>query len=204
MEASDKIPEDQSAPTPLEYAAPAGRNPIFTRAYIFVAAFLGTLMLLGVAMLFSAILVPALNGPRPAANRVRCASNLRQIGQAIQMYANEHNHQLPPNLSAVLENEDLTPEVFVCPETSDIPATGPTTQGVLADFAKPGHCSYLYFGTGLLDTGDPKTVIAAEPLTNHAGSGANVLFLDGHVEFLPAPVVKNLIGKATTQPTVLR
>src|SRR5690348_16560608 len=28
-------------------------------------------------------------------NRIKCASNLRQIGQAIQLYANENNHAYP-------------------------------------------------------------------------------------------------------------
>lgn len=32
---------------------------------------------------------------RPVANRVKCASNLRQIGQAIQLYANENHGEYP-------------------------------------------------------------------------------------------------------------
>src|SRR5688572_5980046 len=47
-------------------------------------------------------------------NRTTCASNLRQIGHGIQMYANENQGYFPPDLATVLLTQDLTSEVFVC------------------------------------------------------------------------------------------
>ncbi|MGA2496417.1 MAG: hypothetical protein ABSH20_01675 [Tepidisphaeraceae bacterium] len=47
------------------------------------------IVLVGGGCLIS-ILLPALNAAKERANRVKCASNLRQIGQALQLYANDN------------------------------------------------------------------------------------------------------------------
>ena len=191
--------EETPASIPLEYAPPIARREALSKTAIFITAFTVALVLLGISILLSSM--PG-NRFHVQANRVKFASNLRQIGQAIQMYANEHNHQFPSDLATLLATEDLTPDVFTCPESSDSRAQGATTQETLADFAKPGHCSYLYFGAGMHDTDNPNFVVASEPLINHQGSGANDLFLDGHVAFFGAAEAQKIIAAATTQPTI--
>src|SRR5205809_6547016 len=42
-----------------------------------------------------AIFTPSLCRSRETANRVKCASNLRQIGQALSLYANDNKGALP-------------------------------------------------------------------------------------------------------------
>jgi prepilin-type N-terminal cleavage/methylation domain-containing protein/prepilin-type processing-associated H-X9-DG protein len=53
------------------------------------------LVVIGIIALLISILLPSLNRARETANRVKCASNLRQIGQAILLYANENKQQFP-------------------------------------------------------------------------------------------------------------
>ena len=126
-------------------------------------------------------------------NKILCRHNVRQIGQAALLYANDHGGKFPDDIAALL-GPDITASVFVCPSTNDEDATGATTQDVAADVSKPHHCSYIYLGKGLTQPVDSGRVIALEPLENHR-RGINVVFADAHVEWLDKPEAEALLAK---------
>jgi prepilin-type processing-associated H-X9-DG protein len=123
------------------------------------------------------------NYPTERVNRIKCGSNLRQIGQGLELYANDHGGQYPAQLGALITNADLSPEVFVCPSSNDQNATGNTAQQILIDLARPGHCSYVFLAAGMRKAAIPAGfVVAYEDIDHHEKDGANFLFGDGHVE----------------------
>jgi prepilin-type processing-associated H-X9-DG protein/prepilin-type N-terminal cleavage/methylation domain-containing protein len=56
------------------------------------------LVVIGIIALLVGILLPALNKARAQANYIKCQSNLRQIGFAIQLYVDANNLYLPPGV----------------------------------------------------------------------------------------------------------
>jgi prepilin-type processing-associated H-X9-DG protein/prepilin-type N-terminal cleavage/methylation domain-containing protein len=53
------------------------------------------LVVIGIISILIAMLLPALNKAREAAKTIQCASNMRQIGQALQMYAQGEHGYIP-------------------------------------------------------------------------------------------------------------
>ena len=159
---------------------------------VVVLALIGGLGLVGFILATSC-------GSRETANRVNCASNLRQIGQAILLYANGNHGAYPDHLEKLLLTQDITSEVFTCPSSNDEKALGATTQEVAANLSTKGHLSYIYVGAGLTKDSPAQSVVLYEPLLNHDEDGSNVLFADGHVEWASRKELATLI--ATTRPT---
>jgi prepilin-type N-terminal cleavage/methylation domain-containing protein/prepilin-type processing-associated H-X9-DG protein len=56
------------------------------------------LVVIGIIAVLIGILLPALNRARAAANTIKCASNLRSIGQGFQIYEATFNGVLPPSV----------------------------------------------------------------------------------------------------------
>ena len=139
----------------------------------------------GLVLALVALLVPGGSPPREQANRIKCASNLRQIGQALQNYSHEHRGMYPPSFDELLLTGDLVPACFICPSSNHTQAaTGATTRATVSNFQQPGCCSYVYAAGGAdARTLTARHVVAYEDPQNHGGSGANFLYGDGYVEW---------------------
>jgi prepilin-type processing-associated H-X9-DG protein len=117
---------------------------------------------------------------RETANRVKCASNMRDIGQALYQYANNNGGQFPPRLEDLLLAQRLDTSMFVCPGSRDTPADGATAQARAAALAAGGHNSYIYV-PNLSTSATADAVLLYEPAADHSDV-SNFLFADGHEE----------------------
>lgn len=221
----------------------------FTLRDVVVLVFLASL--LGVA---HAVAVSNASG---GAERIRCASNLRQIGQAIQIYANANKGAFPrtifdgapnpvpteytgaaapdpfgaggpgPNdvtapLFLLMRTPGVIPDAFVCPTAGEQWDLGHWEGDPLnaSNFSGRRNLAYAYanpypsqaalaVGFKLNNTlnsdfpvaGDmgpggtaanvpqkvPRTKMLAANSPNHGGDGQNILYADGHVDWLPSP-----------------
>jgi prepilin-type processing-associated H-X9-DG protein len=155
----------------------------------------------GTAALLTSILLPSLN--RATANRVKCASNERQIGQSMLLFANDHQGKYPANFGELLAAGTLTPEVFLCPSSNtalppNYKAMAPAGMG---DWITD-HGDYVYVAAGLTTSCAATEILAYEKPEDHK-AGMNILFGDGHVEFdLMADAVKQIVDQHKTVPTV--
>jgi prepilin-type processing-associated H-X9-DG protein len=151
---------------------------------------LGTI---GIFIWAIALILPSFGRAREPAQRIKCASNLRQIGQAILLYANENQGQCPARFEDLILTQDIGSEVFTCPSSNDIMAPGATPQAQAQNLSAGHHLSYIYLGAGHALNSSPTAVLAYEPLSNHANAGMNVLYFGGHVAWVPAPQAQQLI-----------
>jgi prepilin-type processing-associated H-X9-DG protein len=130
-------------------------------------------------------------------DRVLCAHNLRQVGQALQVYANDHSGHFPDALRTLPIETELESRTLVCPTfDGEFDFTTPTTQAAVFDalFAR-GAITYIYFGKGLTMPVNPSHVLVVEPLENHERLGINVLFADGHVDWLNSADAGRLLSQ---------
>lgn len=197
-------------PPPLPPVPPGGYAPAFAGPTAppprrgMHPALLVLIILAGIGLpvlvLLISILLPALNKARQAAQQVKCAANLKNIGLACQVYANsQRDAAFPDSLSTLFKAGGLPPSVLVCPASADTPSTATSSAQLAADLAAGGHCSYIYIG-GLSATSPGSMVLAYDNPADHGpGHGINVLYVDGHVQWVAEPAASQLIQMTQAQ-----
>jgi len=203
------------------------------------------LVVIGIIGVLMAILLPTLEKAREQGNVVKCANNLRTIGQSILIYSNENHGSYPRTryipdaplafgtnpaspdpfaatgpvandvtaaLFLLVRDERVPVEMFICPY-DDVnawqpdPAPDAASRSNFTDYRKNLGYSFAnpYPGTAAEDAGYTFTshmrgafAIAADmnPGTggirnseSHEDRGQNVLYADGHVDWVTSPLV---------------
>jgi hypothetical protein len=130
------------------------------------------------------------------------AKNLEQIGQALELYANDSKGKYPDNFGSLLLNVDLRPNSFVSRGSHDTPATGPTRRDMAKELIAGGHCSYSYLAGKLSQYLPPSAVLAYEDPTIWP-DGAYVLYADGSVAFEKTEIVRQIADRAAAGDAVV-
>jgi prepilin-type N-terminal cleavage/methylation domain-containing protein/prepilin-type processing-associated H-X9-DG protein len=130
------------------------------------------LVVIGIIALLISILLPSLNRAREQANRIKCASNLRQIGQSIQIYANENKGGFP---RTYFDPADATPHILTNSGRDadlSIPPTGMAANGTIAPAANCVSSSFFM----VLKTGDitPEVFICPSSQGERAYTGIDI------------------------------
>jgi len=162
-------------------------------------------VLLAQNAMLASILLPSLNRARETANRVKCASNERQIAMAMTMYANAHNGKFPNTMGELIKTQDIGLDAFVCPSANTPVPTNLKNPDEMADWID-AHSDYVYLGRGKTSSAPPDEIVLYEKPGDHGYDGINITYGDGHVEFQGATGAVKELQKANqpVPPELLR
>jgi hypothetical protein len=128
------------------------------------------------------VLLPALGAARQSARQLKSATQMRNVGQALILYAQANQDWYPEPgadwTARLLKDGSITADVLTAPEDP------------------PGTMSYYYL-PGYKAQFDSKRVILVER-PGLRRNGGNVFFDDGHVDFLGAEDYQRLLDSLRT------
>lgn len=136
--------------------------------------------------LMIAIMLPALGKARQNAMQLKSGTQLHGIGQALTKYSNDHG-ALPESGANIRERLTrlmyTTDELFESPHAAD----------------NPGVTSYIYCPVERFDPTSPSVWMFENP--SLSPRGINVLFRDGHVEYILPERISSVLSSVKNAQT---
>ncbi len=156
------------------------------------------LCVIAIIAILAALLLPAISQAKQRAKRVVCVNNLREIGLAFHIFANDHRGKLPMQVAPseggsaefvqasessgnshsafrhfqTLANELATPRMLVCPTDTRSPAR---------DFPALNNEGVSYFANASAEHGKSTSVLAGDRnLTNDLAGARDLLSLNAN------------------------
>lgn len=188
------------------------------------------LVVIAIIALLAAILTPALESAREQSRRTQCINNLKEIGNALRMYAQDWKGMLPTTLppkyngtntmytpiggvfglGLIYKNHIKDSRIFYCPSAKFYTING--TYGLQNWGVGRVDSSYIYRaksgGGSLYLDRKPLQALAMDynidntsRFSHNNGEWVGVLFKDGHVKGVPNPDGKLTAASSATSDT---
>ena len=90
-------------------------TPICRWVKLYSFTLIELLVVIAIIAILAAMLLPALSSARASAKRASCASNLKNLGLAANMYADENDDYVLPNLNSYKTGDKITPTDVLWP-----------------------------------------------------------------------------------------
>ena len=138
-----------------------------------------------VVALLLAIFMPALGKVKVLSERLVCGTNMKQMAVAMNIYAFDYNDKYPTGpqwCDLLITHADVSAKSFVCPSGEP----GQSHYALNANAVKLGSAAppdmVLMFecGPGWNQVGGPELLTTE----HHQGDGCNIMFVDGHVDYV--------------------